>query len=59
MKILKIEFNVSTNRIGSEITEIINLEVDDHLTEQQESDIIEEEYKNWVHEQTDGGWNKI
>jgi hypothetical protein len=56
MKKIKLNFYVSTNIVGSQKEEIIEIEVDENLTKQEVNDIIEEEYKEWMYNNLDTCW---
>ena len=52
-------FNVSTRYVGSEVTEEIELEFDDDLTEGQIDRLVQEEWAVWRAEQCDGGYELL
>jgi hypothetical protein len=56
MKKIKVNFYVSTNVVGSEKEEVVEIEVDENLTEQEVNDIIDEEYTEWMYNELDSCW---
>jgi hypothetical protein len=49
----KIKFTLATNKVGSEVSKVI--EVDDDTTDEE----IDEMYFEWVNENNYGGWSEI
>lgn len=51
-KTLKVIVHVSTNRVGSEVSDEIEVEVDDNATPDEIEDAVEFEAKEWM-------WNNV
>ena len=52
-------FSISTNIVGSEEKEQIELELPDDCTEQEIEELGVEEYLEWLHEKNRGGFEEI
>lgn len=55
-KMLKLLFRVGTNRVGSKVSEEIEIEVNVTDTEEQIEETIRERYSEWVWDNLDSGW---
>jgi hypothetical protein len=58
MIIKKYEFRLATNKVGSDVSEIVELEFEDDLTQEQIENQVNEYYAEWVGENNYGGWNE-
>jgi len=59
MKTIKVEFYVSTNYHGSEIKEIVEIEVDKTLSGDELEAVIDKHYKEWLFENISSSWHII
>ena len=55
-KIIKIEYSVGTTYNGSDVKEIVELEIEDGLNEEDINKLIEEDFETWVWENIDSYW---
>lgn len=56
MKTIKLDFAVGTTYAGSEVKELVEIEVEDGLNKEEIEKIIEEEFETWVWENVDSYW---
>ena len=56
MRTIEVEFWVSTNYVGSEYKETVEILVEEEATEKEIEDEIDYYYKDWVNNNTDQGW---
>ena len=56
MKKIKVEFWVSTGFSRSEVKEIVEIEVNENLTQNEIEEEIKECYKIWLHENIETSW---
>jgi len=59
MATIKIKVFVSTNRLGSEIEDEIQLSVPDNFTEKQIEDAKDKVTKDWMFEQIEFCWSDV
>ena len=52
MAVRKFRFQFHTNKVGSDIETIAEIELDDDLTDEQVNNEVIEAYKDWVWENT-------
>jgi len=55
----KYEFTLATNRLGSEVADIVEIAFDDNATEEEIEKIVCEEYAEWVAEHNHGSFQEI
>lgn len=55
-KTIKVEFCVSTRYVGSDVEEIIELEIDDTWTQDEINSYIESAFNNWVSNEIETSW---
>ena len=56
---LKIEFSIATLYAGSEVKEILEIEVEDYEDISEIEDEVDEYYKEWVQNKTDQSWKVV
>lgn len=57
---MKVKFNVSTDKVGSKISEVIEIEDDlSNLTAEEKEAIIEEYFNEWIWNNIDTWWEEI
>lgn len=56
---IKYEFSASTKHVGCEVTEIMEIEVDDDATEEEIEDVVRETFGDWISMVIDSGWRKV
>ncbi|MFZ1389458.1 MAG: hypothetical protein WAS34_18900 [Thiolinea sp.] len=59
MALRKFEFCIATNKIGSECKDIVEIEIEDDLTEDKVNDIVDEIYTEWLFEHNNGWCKEI
>lgn len=59
MTIRKFEFCIATNRMGSENKSIIEIDLDDDLTEEEVDNQVNEQYTEWLFEKNQGYYKEI
>jgi len=57
MKTVKVKFTISTNGESSNVSEILEVVVDNQFTESEMIQAINERYKRWVSTMNIGGWS--
>ena len=55
----KFEFCIATDNVGSDVTEIIEIEIPDDADEYTIIDIVNEEYADWLSHANKGGWCEV
>jgi hypothetical protein len=55
----KFGFCIATNKVGSEQKEIVELDLDDDLTQEEINDQVGEIYNEWLIENNNGWFNEI
>lgn len=55
----KYYFSISTNKIGSETSDEVELQFDDDLTDEEIEKQVTEIYTGWLFENNYGGFNEI
>ncbi len=55
----KYHFSISTNKIGSETSDEVELQFDDDLTDEEIEKQVTEIYTGWLFENNYGGFNEI
>ena len=58
-RIIKVNFHVSTGIVGSDRSEVVEIEVDEDFTEDEINEAIEEEYNDWMYNKLDTCWTII
>ena len=56
MRTIKVKFSMATNRVGSTVSDIVEIEVDHNLSFAMIEDIVEDRYTEWLSEHNNGGW---
>ena len=56
IRTIKVKFHASTNLVGSEISEVVNIEVHTDSDEKEINDLIHDEFIGWVWENINAGW---
>ena len=56
MKTIKVKFYVSTNFVGCEDSEIVEIKIDEGYTQSEINDVIQENYDIWLQNEIDSGW---
>lgn len=59
MSTVKYEFCISTNKVGSEVKEIVEIDLDDDLTEEEIDNQVGEVYTEWLFEKNQGWAVKV
>lgn len=59
MALIKYEFCIATNRIGSENKEIIEIDLEDDLTEEEIDNQVNEIYTEWLFEKNNGWCTRV
>lgn len=59
MKTIKIEVTARTNRVGSDVSDIIEFEVDDNATDKEIETAKDNEAREWMFEQIDWWWKAV
>lgn len=57
--IKKFRFTVSTRYLNSEVSEVVEVELDGDETEEEIQVIVNELHDEWVTENIDGGWCEV
>lgn len=57
MEEIKVKFFLSTRYIGSDINEIVAINIPKKATELEMEDIIKEIFEEWVWDNINNGWN--
>jgi len=56
MKVIKVEFWASTGFSGSEVTQIVEIEIDENLKEDEIDEQIKQVYEIWLYENIETSW---
>lgn len=59
MIIKKYHFSISTNKIGSETSDIVELQFDDDVTIEEIEEQVIEIYREWLFENNNGGFHEL
>lgn len=57
MKQIEVEFYVSTEYVGSEVSETVFLQVPEDISESDLDKLLSEEFEIWMHENVSSGWS--
>ena len=55
----KFEFCIATDNVGSDVTEIIEIEIPDDADEYTIINIVNEEYADWLSYANKGDWSEV
>lgn len=53
------KFSISTQYIGSEEYEIVRIDFEEDSTEDEQDDVVNEEYTQWLFEHNRGGYSEV